>query len=440
MSQAGASLPSIRTAIPGERARAYLDILEETECPAFTARRARRAGQSGASHDPIVWQAASGSNIIDADGNVFVDLTSGFGASILGHRDPAVAHAIRAQSEELIHALGDVHPSVPKLELLQRLKALAPMPDARILLSLSGSDAVEAALKTAILYTKRPGILAFEGAYHGLAYGPLAACGYAHEFRAPFVEQLNHESHFIPFPFDEAAVDQALERARILLRDRPIGAILVEPILGRGGVHIPPPGFLKALKALGREYGALFIADEIFTGIGRTGTLFRVEAEDLTPDLLCLGKGLGGGMPVSACIGSHEVMAAWGDPVGEAIHTGTFFGHPLGAAAALAVLDAIRDRDLAKRAYELGARFREKTEARIKKSVRGAGLFIAIELGEAGKALELMPKLLERGYIVLPAGRSASAINLTPALTIEETLLDAFVETLGELLESGRAS
>ena len=440
MSQAGASLPSIRTAVPGERARAYLDLLEETECPAFTARRARRAGQSGASHDPIVWQEAVGSNVIDADGNVFVDLTSGFGAALLGHRDPAVAGAIRAQSEKLIHALGDVHPSVPKLELLKRLKTIAPMPDARVLLCLSGSDAVEAALKTAALYTKKHGILAFEGAYHGLAHGPLAACGYARDFRQPFEAQLNPESHFIPFPLDEGAAPQALDHARAILRERPIGAILIEPILGRGGIHIPPPGFLKALKALGREHGALFIVDEIFTGIGRTGALFRIEAEGLIPDLLCLGKGLGGGMPVSACIGGHEVMSAWGDPVGEAIHTGTFFGHPLGAASALAVLDAVRDRDLARRAHELGERFKIEAEARIQKSVRGAGLFLAIELGEDGKALELMPKLLERGYLVLPAGRSASAISLTPALTIDERLLGAFIETLGELLESERVS
>lgn len=438
MSQAGASLPSIRSAIPGERTRAYLDILEASECPAFTARRARRAGQSGASHDPIVWEAAVGSNVIDADGNVFVDLTSGFGASLLGHRDPAVVGAIRAQSEKLIHALGDVHPSVPKLELLKRLKALAPMPDARVLLSLSGSDAVEAALKTALLYTQRPGILAFEGAYHGLAHGPLAACGYSRDFRAPFAAQLNPESHFVPFPHHPSEVDRSLETARSILRERPIGAILVEPILGRGGIHIPPPGFLAALQTLGAEEGALFIVDEIFTGMGRTGSFFRIQAEGLTPDLLCLGKGLGGGMPVSACIGSHEVMAAWGDPVGEAIHTGTFFGHPLGAAAALAVLASIDERSLLKRAEELGNRFRMKAEARLKKSVRGAGLFLAIELGENGSALRFLPKLLERGYLVLPAGRGASALNLTPALTVDERLLDAFIDTLSELLERER--
>ena len=195
---------------------------------------------------------------------------------------------------------------------------------------------------------------------------------------------------------------------------------------------------MAALQTLGAEEGALFIVDEIFTGMGRTGSFFRIQAEGLTPDLLCLGKGLGGGMPVSACIGSHEVMAAWGDPVGEAIHTGTFFGHPLGAAAALAVLASIDERSLLKRAEELGNRFRMKAEARLKKSVRGAGLFLAIELGENGSALRFLPKLLERGYLVLPAGRGASALNLTPALTVDERLLDAFIDTLSELLERER--
>jgi 4-aminobutyrate aminotransferase-like enzyme len=434
MIELGASLPVLRTAVPGPRGEAYVEILARTECPAFTARRARRARESGASHDPIVWCEAVGANVVDADGNVFVDLTAGFGASVLGHRHPRIVEAIARQSGRLVHALGDVHPSEPKIALLDALARIAPFEGARTLLSLSGADAVESALKTAVLHTGRPGVLALEGGYHGLAHGPLSVCGYSEAFRRPFAAQLNPETHFIPFPIDDT--DASLARAGEVLRDRPIGALLVEPILGRGGTRVPPRGFLAQLAALAREAGAVVIADEIYTGLGRTGTLFQCTAQGLSPDLLCLGKALGGGLPISACVGREEVMAAWGDPRGEAIHTGTFFGHPLGCATALATLDAIETLGLAKRAADVGARFRDALTARTGLEVRGAGLFLAVELGTPGSALSMVRALLERGFLVLPSGIDASALGLTPPLTIEERLLDAFVDALGDALES----
>lgn len=433
MDELGASLPRLRTAIPGPRGEAYVARLAETECPAFTARRARRAHESGASHDPIVWSEALGANVVDADGNVFVDLTSGFGASVLGHRHPRVVEAIQRQSERLIHALGDVHPSEPKLALLEKLAQIAPFEGAKTLLTLSGADAVEAALKTAVLHTGRPGVLAFEGGYHGLSHGPLAACGYSDAFRRPFLAQLNPETHFIPFP--DADPEASLERARALLDAHPIGAVLIEPILGRGGTKVPPEGFLAELARLARERGAVVVADEIYTGLGRTGARFRSVAAGLVPDLLCLGKALGGGMPVSACVGRPEVMAAWGDPSGEAIHTGTFFGHPLGSAASLATLEVLEAERLDRRAAEVGARFRAKLVERIGRAVRGEGLLLAVDLGRAGRALAIVRAMLERGYIVLPTGRDASALGLTPPLTIDERLLDGFADALADALE-----
>jgi 4-aminobutyrate aminotransferase-like enzyme len=173
----GSLLPAMRTPVPGARSAALVDALAAVESPSLTARRARRAETSGASWDPIVWASARGANVVDVDGNVLVDLASGFGVASIGHGHPRVVEAIAAQSLELVHGFGDVHPSAVKIALLEKLASIAPFPEARVILGAHGGDAIEAALKTAMLDTGRPGVLAFEGGYHGLSHGPLAICG-----------------------------------------------------------------------------------------------------------------------------------------------------------------------------------------------------------------------------------------------------------------------
>ncbi len=429
--------PRIRTPLPGARSTALVETLARTECPALTTRRARRAEAAGAPHNPIVWCEAHGANVVDADGNVFVDLTSGFGAAAVGHAHPRVVAAVRSQAERLLHALGDVHPSDVKVALLERLASIAPWPDARVILGLNGADAVEAALKTALLATGRPGVLAFEGGYHGLSHGPLAACGYAEAFRAPFAPQLNPHVVFAPWPAPDAdpstalaAVSDAWDAA-----GEAMGAVLVEPAQGRGGVRIPPRGFLSGLRTLAHARGALLVADEIFTGLGRCGARWRSVADGAVPDLLCTGKALGGGLPVSACLGRADVMAAWGAPEGEAIHTATFLGHPLGCAAALAALDVIDDERLATRATELGAHLLDALRARVSRlpgvrGVRGEGLMAGLVLDSGARTLGLVRQLLERGFLTLPAGAGADVLQMVPPLTIEPALLEAFVDAL----------
>jgi 4-aminobutyrate aminotransferase/(S)-3-amino-2-methylpropionate transaminase len=430
--------PDVRAPLPGERGRALVDALAAAECPALTARRARRSEQSGAPHDPIVWARARGVNVWDADGNRYVDLSAGFGACAVGHGAPAVTRAVQGQAERLMHALGDLQPSDVKIELLTRLRALAPFAQARVMLGCSGADAVTSALKTAALHTGRPGVLAFAGGYHGLEYGPLAACGYSEAFRAPFAAQLNPYVAFAPYPGAGATADEALAAVELAWGARDdIGAVLVEPVLGRGGVVVPPSGFLAQLGALCERRGALLIADEVLTGLGRTGTLLRSVQQGVQPDLICLGKALGGGLPVSACIGRGDVMAAWGDPSREALHTGTFFGHPLGCAAALAALDLVQAQQLCERAARVGEWLVAELRARIGSrmtDVRGAGLLVGVELPASGQALAVVRALLERGYIVVPAGADARVLSLTPPLVIEQARLERFVEALVEVL------
>ncbi|MET0385314.1 MAG: aspartate aminotransferase family protein [Polyangiales bacterium] len=437
MEPLGSLLPRVSSPVPGPVAEAWVERLAHAECPALTLRRARRQESSGASHDPIVWSEAQGANVRDVDGQIFVDLSAGFGAATVGHAHPRVVAAIQQQSTRLLHALGDLQPADVKIALLERLARLVPG-QARVILGLSGSDAVEAALKTALLFTRRPGVVAFEGAYHGLSHGPLAACGLSATFRTPFQAQLNPHVSFAPYPGAGSPLSASLDAVRAALGRGDVGAILVEPMLGRGGVRVPPAEFLPALQALCREHGALLISDEIMTGFARTGRMFGFEHFDVTPDLLCLGKGLGGGMPVSACVGRLEVMNAWGPTSEGALHTGTFFGHPVAAAAALATLDVLAEEKSCERAASLGAQLLAALQPLVGThgvtEVRGRGLLVGIELDATERSLRCMRALLERGYITVPAGSDARVISLTPPVCISTEQLSGFVSALSESL------
>ena len=431
----GADLPSLLTAIPGPRSAALADELAHAECPALTARRARRAERTGAAHDPIVWSEALGANVRDVDGNVFVDLTGAFGAALFAHEHPPIIDAVREQLPRLAHALGDVQPSDRKIELLSALAKLAPFP-ARVILGLSGADAIEAALKTCALATGRPGIIAFDGGYHGLSHGPLAACGYGEGFRDPFLAQLNPHVRFAPFARSERERSDALaalERAIASLHGR-AGTLLLEPLQGRGGVHVPAAGFLAAAAELARAHGMLVVVDEIYTGLGRTGEPFAHARERMHVDVICLGKGLGGGLPISACIGREEVMAAWGDPRSEAIHTSTFLGNPLACAAALATLRELASADLCALVRAREARLRAAIEP-LGLQLRGRGLLLGIELGAPERVLSAMRALLERGYITLPAGAPPSVLCLTPPACLSDAQITGFAAALAASLE-----
>ena len=429
----------MRAPLPAPLGSRLVELLSQTECPALTTRRARRGERAGASHDPIVWTLARGANVVDADGNIYVDLSSGFGASAVGHRHPRVVEAIHRQADRLLHALGDLHPSDVKIELLERLAGLAPFPNARVILGLGGADAVEAALKTAMLATGRPGVIAFEGGYHGLAHGPLAACGYADAFRVPFREQLNPHVTFLPWPQRDASLSRALDAVDAAWPSEPAGALLVEPLQGRGGVRPPPAGFLAGLAERCAARGTLLIADEIFTAHGRTGARWQSAADGVCADLICTGKALGGGLPVSACLGTAHAMEAWGDPAGAAIHTGTFFGNPLGCAAALATLEVIDEQGLIERSRTVGESFRKMLDEAVGahplvRDVRGRGLSVGVELGSGARALGVVRLLLERGYIVLPAGCDAEVLQLVPPLDVDVRLLEAFTAALESAL------
>jgi 4-aminobutyrate aminotransferase/(S)-3-amino-2-methylpropionate transaminase len=422
--------PQIRVPPPGPSSRTWL------------VRHAHVAAPMGPIPSPgapsgIVYATGRGSNVTDVDGNRYVDLAGGFGALLLGHLHPTVARVIGLQSERLLQALGDLYPADAKIALLERLTRLYPTAGAKGILAQSGSDAVSAALKTAKLATGRSGVLAFAGAYHGLGYGPLAACGLRESYRAPFADELSRHVSFVAYPESADAGASSLEKVRARLLQGDVGALLIEPVLGRGGVVAPPEGFLMQAAQLARENGALFVADEIWTGLGRAGRWLSSFAQGVTPDLICLGKGLGGGLPLSAVIGSADVMQAWRREA-EVVHTATFAGAPLAASAAIATLEVLVKEQLPERAARLGARFAAELTTALQGSaqvrdVRGRGFMLGIDLGERpGAASQLMQRLLRAGYITSTGGGQREVLVLTPPLNIDEDVLWGSISVIVE--------
>ena len=416
-------LPALRTAVPGPRSRTLAARLARVESRNVTC----------LDPEPIFWQRARGANVWDVDGNRYVDLGAAFGVANVGHAHPRVVRAVADQADALLHGMGDVHPPAVKVELLEALALRFPGGGAaRAVLGSSGSDAVEVALKTAALATGRAGVIAFEGGYHGLALGALDAT-HREAFRAPFAARLPGATGFARFG-DADDVCRAAAECRAA-----VGAVLVEPIQGRGGQRVPPAGFLSALRRLCDAEGWLLVADEIYTGFGRTGAWFACEHEGVRPDLLCVGKGLASGMPISACIGRAEVMDAWPRSHGEALHTQTFLGHPPACAAALASLAVLEDEKLVARAAEVGARaldhLRDATAgAASVVDVRGRGLLIGVECARPEVAQAAVAGLLARGVIALPCGDDGRVIAISPPLSIDRDLLDFALDAVAEEL------
>ncbi len=427
--------PRIVADPPGPRSRALAAALARREAPGV-------AGFEG-ERPPIVWEAAAGSRVRDVDGNVYVDLTAGFAVAGVGHAHPRVVAAVQRQAERLLHGMGDVFPHDGRVRLAERLATLAPFEDARVYFATSGSEAVEIALKTAQLATGRAGVAAFAGGYHGLSFGALRATSRA-RFREPFEAALAPPTVWLPYPDrsrpplptgPETLAEACLEACRAELasaaaRGRLPGAVVVEPVLGREGVVVPPAGWLRELASLCRDMGVLLVADEVFTGFGRTGWRFAVDAEGVSPDVLVVGKGMAGGLPIGAALARAELFEVWRTD-GEALHTSTFLAHPLACAAGLAALDVFEEERLVERAAAWGRRWRVELPelARVVRGVadvRGSGMMWGLELRDVrgapdgSRAREVVRDCRRKGLLLLAGGPSGNVLQVTPPLVLEE--------------------
>lgn len=443
----GTALPRIATPPPGTHSRRLAEYGARFEPgPAL-----------GIVHDrvPIGWLGARGANVVDVDGNRYVDLTGGFGAAWVGHRNANVVAAIRDASRRLLHGLADAAPHPRRMALAGALSIHGPIRHGHVLFATSGAEAIDIALKTVHLATGRTGIVAFEEGYHGTSLGALRATGRP-AFREPFEDVLAPPTLRVPYadcfrcPYrlaypqcGLACLDVALAEVDAWNADsaRPrIGAWVVEPVLGREGVVVPPPGWLAALGKAAREREILIVADEILTGGGRTGRDWA--SGPLKPDLATVGKGITGGMPLAAAIGRPHLMQAW-EGEGEARHAATYMANPVAVAASWAALAEIRRLKLSTRARAIGRRLRTGLARILRRSpavgdVRGVGALWGIDFvtdratrqPDPATASAIAGALARRGYLALAGGRHGNVIVLTPPAVITDRQLDGFLEAL----------
>jgi 4-aminobutyrate aminotransferase / (S)-3-amino-2-methylpropionate transaminase / 5-aminovalerate transaminase len=433
------------TEIPGPRSRALLE------------RRVEAVPRAVFYTTPIFVESASGAIIRDVDGNSLIDLGAGLAVLNTGNANPAVVEAIREQAERFTHTCMHVTMSEPYVALAERLNALAPGDVSRkTMFANSGAEAVENAVKVARYFTRRPGVVVFDHAFHGRTlqamtmtakvspykqgFGPTAPDVYRLPFAYPYRCPTGGSS---PSNCAESCARYAIDEMDKHIGADTIACLVVEPIMGEGGFVVPAPGFLPALAEYCRDRGILFVADEVQTGIGRTGRWFGIEHEGIVPDLITTAKSLAGGLPLSGVTGRADVM--------ETVHVGglggTFGGNPLACAAALAVLDAVERDGLLARAERIGeimtSRFTDMAERySLIGDVRGRGAMVAMELVEdretKAPAKDATGRLVEecytQGVVVLKAGTYDNVIRLLPPLTIGEDLLGEGLDVLEKAL------
>jgi predicted acetylornithine/succinylornithine family transaminase len=375
---------------------------------------------------PVALVEGRGARVRDVEGREYVDLTGGWGVTAIGHCHPRLVEAIAVQAGRLMQTTNLFY-TLPQLELAERLLGHVPEEIRRAFFVSSGAEAMEGALKLAHRATGRTQFVSTTRSFHGRTLGALSIIG-QEKHRAPY-QRILPEGTFVPFG--------DLEAARRAI-DANTAAFVVEPVQGEGGVHVPPPGYLAGLREATREAGALLVLDEIQTGIGRTGRWLALEHEGVVPDVVTLGKGLGGGFPIAAFLCSEDVAKT----VSLGDHGGTYAGNPLACAAADTVLRVIEEERLVERAAELGGRVLARLERFAAEhperaaGPRGRGLLIGMELADVDRAAALPHRALEHGVLVnVTAGR---VLRLFPALNIPEADLEsALGAVLGLIVEGG---
>jgi 4-aminobutyrate aminotransferase len=425
--------PHIITELPGPRARAMIERDQDVASPSLT-----RAY-------PLVAESGKGCVVTDVDGNRFLDFAAGIAVASTGHSHPAVVQAIKDQADRLIHIAATDFYEPRYLEFMERLAAIAPFSEkARVFLTNSGTEAVEGAIKLARYHTHRPGIIAFEGGFHGRTLGALSLTNSKIKQRAGFGPLLPMVHHS-PFPRIRAwregsggdgSAELAYLRSAILGRiiaPTDVAAIVVEPVQGEGGYFPAPATFLAGLRELCDEHGILLVADEIQSGMGRTGRWWAIQHAGIEPDIVTTAKGIASGMPIGAFIARDSL---WTWPPGA--HGSTFAGNPVCAAAGLATLDLL-EGGLIDNAAQVGTMLRAGLEAAAERhdgvrDVRGVGLMLAVEFDSHEAANAVQQAAFERGLLVLECGEAS--LRFSPPLMVDADDVATALRILNEALDA----
>jgi 4-aminobutyrate aminotransferase / (S)-3-amino-2-methylpropionate transaminase / 5-aminovalerate transaminase len=432
----------IRTEIPGPRSRALMK------------RREAAVPRAPYNTTPVFAASAEGATIEDVDGNRYLDFAGGIGCLNIGHRAPRVTAAIQEQLEKHLHLCFAVTPYESYIALAEKLNALAPGKFAKktILLN-TGAEAVENAVKIARAYTKRPAIICFEDAFHGRTMMAMSLTSKTHPYKAGF-EPFASDVYRIPFAYpyrsESGATAQSfahhLENAfKRSVTAESVAAVIAEPVLGEGGFVIPPRDYFKTIHEICRKHGILFIADEVQSGFARTGKWFASEHFGVEPDLITMAKSLGGGMPMAAVTGRAEVM----DAPGVGGLGGTYCGHPLSCAAALAAIETIEKDGLLARSTAVGKHFETRARTWQKKwplvgDIRGLGGMCAIELVRNAQTREpaesetkqITEYCYKHGLILITAGTFNNVIRILVPLVVTDEQFDEGLNVIEAALAS----
>jgi 4-aminobutyrate aminotransferase len=423
---------------------------------------ARRAGVPAvwSRYTDLIVERGSGSWIETISGDRYLDYTCGIAVTNTGHAHPRVAAAIAQQAARIIHAQQNILYHKPGLELHERLPRTFPGlrdgESAALFLSNSGAEAIEAAVKLAKYATRRPGIIAFRGGFHGRTHGAMALTSSGIRYRGHF-EPLLGGIHFAPYPYalrnptgqtDEAALAFSLagieELFATLIYPDDVAAFLVEPILGEGGYVVPPDGFLPALREVADRHGILLIADEVQTGMGRTGRMWASEWVAARPDIVVMAKGIASGMPLSGIMSRPELLGRFG----PGAHGGTYGGNAVACAAAVATLDVIESEGLVENARHQGDRLlaglRQAAAGHGSiAEVRGRGLMIGLEFAQGPEltprpdlARALLHEAFERKLLLLTCGTHGQVVRVIPPLVTTDDEVDLATGIIGESLEA----
>jgi 4-aminobutyrate aminotransferase/(S)-3-amino-2-methylpropionate transaminase len=428
----------LRTELPGPRSR---EILE---------RKSRVVAEPLAVMFPIVAADAHGALLTDVDGNTFIDFSGGVGCLNVGHSHPRVVAAAQEQMARFSHTDFTIVPYEPYVELAERLVARSPFTGpAKAAFFNAGTEAVENAVKFARAYTRRPAVIAFEGAFHGRTLMSLSLTSKTHPYKAglgPFAPEV----YRVPFANDYRGPDaraalSALERALITqVAAETVAAIVVEPVQGEGGFIPAPPEFLEGIRRICDDNGIVMVVDEVQTGFGRTGRFFAIEHYDVEPDLITIAKSIAAGLPLSGVLGRAEIM----DAPGRNAVGGTYVGNPVAQAAALAVLEVFDDEGVVERAAGVGETIRARMlgwQARFDEigDVRGLGAMLAIELVHDRESKDPAPELVaavcdeafRNGLLLLSAGTYSNVIRVLVPLTIGDGELEEALGVWEQALE-----
>jgi len=405
----------------------------------------------GDEHVAGVWfrvtdlEVASGLGCVvtTTDGREYLDFSSGIAVTSTGHCHPHVVEAIAAQAASFIHAQVNVYRHTRLAELAGRLAAIAPEGIDSFFFANSGAEATESAVKLAKQVTGRPNVIVFQGSFHGRTHLAMAMTTSKTVYRAGH-QPLPAGVFVAPFPRSDEEVEPCLEALRLLLLSQTApaetAAMLIEPVLGEGGYVPAPTAFLTGIEALCREHGILFVADEVQSGFGRTGTMFCVEQHGVRPDVVVMAKGLASGFPISAVGASAELMARW--PVGS--HGGTYGGNPIGCAAAIATIDVLTEPGFLDSVLARGDQLRAGLRALAAEDpgivdVRGPGLMVASELTDPARVAAVLRHCLDEGRLILmSAGTFGTVIRWMPPLVVSEAEIDAGLAAFAKALAATR--